>query len=356
MIYEHSFKIGNRTIGARQPAYFIADIGANHDGQLGRAKDLIKLAKDFGVDCAKFQHFQASKIVSAVGFDGMNSAHQRAWDKSVFEVYADASINPDWNAELADTCKQVGIDFMTSPYDIVSAYDNWKLMPAFKIGSGEISNLPFIEEVAKFQNIIFLATGASTMPEVEAAVQAVLRHTPRLCLMQCNTNYTGSFDNFAYVNLKVISHYLSRFPHMPVGLSDHTPGHVCVLGAVALGASVIEKHFTDDATRKGPDHAFALEPDDWHRMVSDTRWLEQALGDGMKDIEVNEFESRIVQRRALRLKDSREAGAMIVADALEALRPCPDKAYTPAQIGKVVGRRLRGSKEAGQELYPEDLE
>ena len=349
------FKIGERIISKNSPVYFVADLGANHDGNLTRAKDLICQAKMAGADCAKFQHFKASKIVSAVGFDGFKTAHQRGWDKSVFEMYEDASINPDWNEELAATCREVGIDFMTTPYDLETVDSIDHLVKAYKIGSGDITYLQLIERIARKSKPVFLATGASTMEEVERAVMQVLQNNIPLCLMQCNTNYTGDVENMRHVNLRVLEAYRLRWPALPLGLSDHTSSHVAVLGAVALGATVIEKHFTDHRWRNGPDHAFALEPHLWREMVEGVRELEKALGDGVKRVEDNEVESRIVQRRALRMKIDGWLGDRMEAWAMEALRPCPDGALTPAQVDEVVGKVLRWNKKAGLELYRNDF-
>src|SRR5262249_13384674 len=134
-----------------------------------------------------------------------------------------------------------------------------------------------------------------------------------------NTNYTGSLENFAYVNLRVIQSYALHWPGLPLGLSDHTPGHATALGAVALGARVIEKHFTDDTTRKGPDHPFSMTPATWRDMVDRTRELERALGDGVKRVEANEADTVVVQRRCLRAASSLPAGKVLAASDLEAL-------------------------------------
>lgn len=356
MTYDDYFKIGDRVIAAGAPTYFIADIGANHDGNLTRAKELIKLAKEAGADCAKFQHFKAEKIVSAVGFEGVKSAHQRGWDKSVFEVYQDASINPDWNSELHATALECGIDFMTTPYDFETVKEVEPLVKAFKIGSGDITFHQLIRFIAYRGKPVFLATGASTLAEVAEAVENVLLYNRQLCLMQCNTNYTGDMENFSHVNLKVLQTFADTWPGMPLGLSDHTPGHSAVLGAVALGASVIEKHFTDDKSRQGPDHRFALTKWDWILMVQSVRELERALGDGKKVVEDNEIESRVVQRRALRLKTDQQIGTVLTGNMMEPLRPCPNGAYTPAQADEVAGRTILKAMAAGQEIYPEDLE
>jgi N-acetylneuraminate synthase len=337
--------------------YFIADIGANHDGSLDRAKELIKLCKESGANCAKFQHFKAKDIVSAYGFKslGVGMAHQVSWEKPVHEVYEDYSINRDWNNALAESCRVVGIDFMTTPYDFEAADQVYDLVKGYKIGSGDITYLSLIEHISKKGKPVYLATGASTMEEVERAVETILKYNSQLCLLQCNTNYTGSLDNFRHVNLNVLKAYALHWPHLRLGLSDHTPGHSTALGAVALGATVIEKHFTDDKTRKGPDHKFAMMPHEWNYMILLVRELELAMGDGVKRVEANESESVIVQRRALRLKIDHCARSKIFEDDIEALRPCPDGALTPAQLDEVIGRQLVQKLPSGREIYPENL-
>jgi N-acetylneuraminate synthase len=334
--------------------YFIADIASNHDGSLDRAKELIKLCAESGAHCAKFQHFKAESIVSAEGFKSLKIAHQAKWEKPVFETYQDYSLNREWNSVLAETANGCGIDFMTTPYDFEAVDQVYDLVPGYKIGSGDITYLQLIEYIAKKGKPVYLATGASTMEEVERAVEAVLKHNPHLCLLQCNTNYTGDEENFKYVNLNVLHSYRLHWPSVILGLSDHTHGSSTALGAVALGAKVIEKHFTDDATRIGPDHAFAMEPPEWKSMVKAVRELELAMGDGVKRVEANEAESVIVQRRALRLKTD-HGKEQIHAEDIEALRPCPDGALNPSQLDDVVGRTLTHGLPAGREIYPENL-
>jgi sialic acid synthase SpsE len=357
MRYDSSFAIGGREISLHAPTYFVADIAANHDGDLQRAKELIKLAKDAGADAAKFQHFKAESIVSDYGFRSLGGqiAHQAKWAKPVFEVYVDYSINRDWNHILAETAADAGIHWMTTPYDIEAVDSVVDLLPAFKIGSGDITWPAFIEYVAGKGKPMLLATGAATMSDVETAVEAVLRKNRKLCLMQCNTNYTGSLENLSHVNLRVLRAYALHWPGLPLGLSDHTPGHATVLGAVAFGARVIEKHFTDDRTRTGPDHPFSMTPATWRDMVDRSRELETALGDGVKRIEANEQDSAVVQRRCLRLKRDLPAGTKLTAEHLEALRPAPRGAFTPAQIGEVLGKRLVRALVAGHEISVGDI-
>ena len=334
-----SFRIGNQVVGLNEPTYFIADIAANHDGDLHRAKDLIYLAAEAGSDAAKFQHFTAMTIVSDRGFRdlGGDLSHQASWQKSVFEVYQDASINPDWTPILKETCKQAGIEFFTSPYSFQLVDEVDPYVPAYKVGSGDITWTDIIEHMAKKGKPILIATGASTTDDVSRAVHAALRITPDVCVMQCNTNYTGSTENFSHIHLRVIETFREMFPGMVLGLSDHTPGHATVLGAIALGARVVEKHFTDDCGREGPDHGFSMDPVSWRLMVDHSRELESALGSPVKDIADNEIDTIVVQRRSIRAARDISAGQVIQSEDLEVLRPCPEDGIQPYQLNEIVG-------------------
>jgi sialic acid synthase SpsE len=357
MNYETRLKIGERMLAIDCPSYFIADIAANHDGDLQRAKDLIRRAKDAGADAAKFQHFDAPKIVSDYGFRNLPvpQTHQSKWDKPIFEVYKQYSINNDWNQTLWETAREVGIDWMTTPYDKEATDRVVDLLPAFKIGSGDLTWLESVAHIASKGKPVFLATGASDFAEVEEAVETILAINRQLCLLQCNTNYTGELENFTYINLRVLQTYARHWPGMPLGLSDHTPGHATVLGAIALGARAIEKHFTDDTARKGPDHGFSMDPVTWREMVDRARELENALGDGIKRVEKNELETAIVQRRSIRLKRDLSAGTILQSDHLVSLRPAPAGSIAPSRIRTVLGRRLVRDKVQGSELRLDDL-
>jgi len=350
--------IQGRAIGRQHPTYFIADIAANHDGDLGRAKELIYLAAEAGADAAKFQHFQAESIVSDHGFKHLAGphGHQANWKKSVFEVYKDASVNLDWTQTLKDTCDKAGIPFFTTPYalDVVDYMDPY--VPAYKIGSGDITWTGMIERVASKGKPYILASGAASMDEVHRAVCAALAVNPQFALMQCNTNYTASLENFRFIQLNVLKCYREMYPDMVLGLSDHTPGHATVLGAVALGARMIEKHFTDDNHRPGPDHAFAMDPRSWRDMVDRTRELEAALGNGIKKVEDNEAQTVVVQRRALRAGSALVRGQVISEADLAPLRPCPPDAVQPWQAANLIGRSLRRDIAKGDYLRLGDVE
>lgn len=230
-----------------------------------------------------------------------------------------------------------------------------KYVPAYKVGSGEIDWIEALEYMASKGKPMIIATGASTIGEVQRAVHAVFALNKDVVLMQCNTNYTASLENFKYINLNVLKTYATMFPNVVLGLSDHTPGHATVLGAVALGARVIEKHFTDDNNREGPDHPFAMNPQTWAEMVENTRQLEQALGSTDKFVAGNEVETVIIQRRCLRASRNIVKGEVFTREMIDVLRPATPGAILPDQIEKVIGLRAIENIPSGQEIRWTDL-
>lgn len=349
--------IGDRKIGLNHPTYFIADIAANHDGDLDRAKTLIHLAKETGADAAKFQNFDAPKIVSDYGFSHMNSqvSHQANWKKSVVEVYRAASIPFEWTLTLMEECQKVGIDYFSSPYDFAAIDFLDSYVPVYKAGSGEIDWIEALERMASKGKPFFVATGASTIGEVQKAVHAILEINLQLVLMQCNTNYTASPENYDHLHLNVLKTYAAMFPGVILGLSDHTHALAPVIGAVTLGARVIERHFTDSNDREGPDHKFAMNPDNWAKMVEETRLLERALGGADKFICDNERQTAVVQRRCLRAARDIKAGEVFTREMIDVLRPATTGAIKPDQIEQVIGTKALTDLAYGQELRWTDL-
>ena len=346
----------NRSVTS--PTYFIADVAANHDGSLERAIELIRLAAKAGADAAKFQNFKAETIVSSQGFKdlGKKMTHQATWTKDVVEVYKDAELPMEWTEALVKACADNGIDYFTAPYDLEFIPYFATRMPYFKVGSGDITWKESLEMMASQGKPILLATGASELWEVERAVELISQFNIPIVLMQCNTNYTGSEDNFDHLNLLALNEFREKFPDVILGLSDHSIGHIAVLGAVALGARAIEKHFTDDTNRVGPDHGFSLDPTTWKKMVEETRILERCLGNGHKRVEPNEVEARIVQRRALRFTRDMQSGATVSTEDVIALRPCPTDGIDPFDIDDVVGRKLVQEVSRDQLIRKSDFE
>jgi N-acetylneuraminate synthase len=352
-----SIRLGCRDVGEDLAAYFVADIAANHDGDLDRACQLVHLAAEAGADAAKFQNFRAETIVSDAGFRalGLKLSHQATWDRSVFEVYQAASIPLEWTPTLHQACDHAGIDYMTTPYDLAMIDALTPHVSAWKVGSGDVTWHEEIARLAASGKPVLLATGASSMEDVQLAMRVVLDRTAQVVLMQCNTNYSGDLDNFHHISLRVLETYAEAFPGVVLGLSDHTPGHATVLGAVALGARVIEKHFTDDQSRKGPDHAFSMTPADWADMVARTRELEAALGSRRKRVMDNEQETVIAQRRAVRAARDLPADVVLTAGDLVPLRPCPADALPPYRAVELVARRTVRALGQGECVRLEDV-
>jgi N-acetylneuraminate synthase len=342
MIRNVEIKIGSTKVGLDHPPYFIAEIGSNFDGDLQRAKDLIYLAKDSGAHAAKFQHYTAECLVSDEGFKSLGSmvSHQSGWKSSVYETYHKASLPREWTNELKETCDDAGIEFLTAPYsleliDYISPY-----VSAIKIGSGEITYTQLLERAGKLGKPILLACGASSAEDVQRAVQALGTRGSDLILMQCNTNYLPGTENTRFLNLNVLDNFAEYFPNAVLGLSDHTGGFVGVLGAIAKGARVIEKHFTDSVDRQGPDHPFSMTPSTWKEMVSLSNEVFASLGDGVKKVEPNEVETVIVQRRGICAAQDLRPGQTLTTEDLTFLRPCPDEAFHPYQIDELLGRKI----------------
>lgn len=348
--FSSELKIGSSLVKREGNPYFIADIGANHNGSLEKAKELIYMCAEAGAHAAKFQHFKADTIVSKHGFESLKTgqSHQSKWKKSVFEVYKDASINLEWTETLVETCKDAGVEFFTSPYslELVDYVDPF--VPAYKVGSGDITWPEIIEKMGSKKKPLLLACGASTVDEIDFAVNTALKQTSDIVIMQCNTNYTASLENFKFINLNVIKTLRAMYPDAILGLSDHTPGHSTVLGAIALGANVIEKHFTDNNENEGPDHKFAMNPKSWREMVERSQELTLALGSGVKKVEENEKETVVVQRRSIRLTQDVKPGEVLTKEHLQCLRPCPDDAIEPYNLEKVIGSRVNDGISKGE--------
>lgn len=345
----NQMQIDDRLISEDRPTYFIADISANHDGDLERAKRLISLAAEAGADAAKFQHFEAAQIVSDQGFQALKGqlSHQAKWKRSVYEVYQSASLPRDWTPVLEQECRRCGIAFFSSPYDVEAVDLLDPYVAVYKIGSGDVTWLEFIDYIGAKGKPVLIAAGAATLEEVRAAVRILEKRGVPIGLFQCNTNYTGSRENFRYIHLNVLKTFRYEFPNVILGLSDHTPGHATVLGAVALGARLIEKHFTDDNDREGPDHPFSMTPKTWREMVDRTRELESALGGEEKKVEENELETVVIQRRGIRANTDLKRGTKISRDLISVLRPAPRDAFTAAEIEQVVGAELLVDVPAG---------
>jgi N-acetylneuraminate synthase len=256
---------------------------------------------------------------------------------------------------LARVASDNGVAFFTSPYDFEAVDHVDEFVPAYKIGSGDIDWLEMLQHIASKGKPVIIASGASDMHDVKCAVETLRAQNAEICLMQCNTNYTGDASNLRFLNLNVLTTFQREFPDILLGLSDHTHGHVSVLGAVALGARMIEKHFTDDTSRIGPDHGFSMTPTTWKEMVEATRSLEAALGDGVKRVEENELSTALIQRRGVRFSSDLPAGHIIMREDLIPLRPLEPGGIPVAKIASLLGREVAKNVSIDQAVLPECL-
>ncbi len=343
-------KIGMRYLGADSSCYVIAEIGSNFNGSISNAKKLIKLAKDAGADAAKFQSFVPEKIISRHGFE-KKLAFQAKWKKSVWEIYDEAQLPLSWHKELSRYAKSVGIDFMSTPYYYEAVDELVKLkVPAIKIGSGEITNLEFLKYVGKTMKPILLATGASTMQEVEEAVSTIRSAgNTKIILMQAITQYPSPTTE---ANLKVMETFREKFK-LNVGYSDHSPGSLVILASVAMGACVIEKHFTANTKLRGPDHVHSLDTTDFRQMVQNIRLLERALGNGIKKVETSERETRIIQRRGVWTIKKISKGERFSKSNVDVLRPT--LGIPASKYGLVIGKAAKRNFEAYEPIKEHDL-
>lgn len=371
--------------------YFIADIAANHDGDLIKAKELVHAASESGADAAKFQNFLAKTIVSDVGFKilGEQISHQSKWKKSVYETYRDAELPFDWSNELLDACKKYNIDFFSASYDLGITKKLKKFSEIFKIGSGEITWLEHLKLIENIYDYIIIATGASTIKDVETAYNILKKKN--IVLMQCNTNYTANnfedskerYKRFASINLKVLDQYKKKFPKAILGLSDHTLSDTTVLASIGLyNVKVIEKHFTLNNDDEGPDHPFSITPMNWRRMVNrvneyhnlianhsnfqskfnelekfvdDAKELELCLGDGIKKIEENEKLTSVIQRRGLYTNKTLHSGQILTRSDIDILRPCIKEGFCASELELIINKQIKKKLIKGDLLRKEDL-
>lgn len=336
----------------RAPCVLIAEAGVNHNGDLDLARRLVDVAADAGADAVKFQTFRAEKVASPAA---PKADYQRLTtnpEESHGDMLRRLELAPEAHRELWDHCRARGLAFLSTPFDPESCdlLDELEV-PAFKIASGEITNLLLLEHVARKGRPVILSTGMSDLEEVAQAVVVLSRAgCARPVLLHCVSTYPA---DPADANLRAME-TLRRAFDLPVGFSDHTAGLAVALAAAALGARVIEKHFTLDRTLPGPDHRASLEPLELAELVAGIRAVEASLGTGIKAPQPSEANTRQVARRSLIAAQEIPSGTVLERGHLDALRP--GTGIPPIDLDRVVGRRTRASLRAGQMITWEDLE
>lgn len=339
-------KIGRTRIGAAHRPYVIAEIGINHNGDARVAVEMVRAAAAAGSDAVKLQAFTASKLV-APGRAG-RLAHVEDDAKELFErLELGAS---DFHL-VRDACREAGVAFIVTPFDEDSADMLHEIgVDAFKIASGDITHIPLLKHVASKGRPVILSTGASNLAEIDAAVRTIRRAAKvPLALLHCVSRYPAQADE---MNLRAIE-TMSRRYGVPVGLSDHTLGIAVSIAAAALGASIIEKHFTTSRRLPGPDQGLSVEPAELRDLIQGARIAWEARGDGKKVPSRGESGARRQARRGLHVVREMARGEKIRPTDVAALRPACGIA--PAQLGRIIGRRTRRRLPAWSPLEAKDL-
>lgn len=328
--------IGTRRVGKGQPCFIIAEAGVNHNGSLRLAKKLVDAAKRAGANAIKFQTFKSENLVT---IQGEMAEYQK---KNIGKIESQLVMLKKLELKYSDFrtlkkyCGKKKIMFLSTPHTDDAADFLASLVPAFKIGSGDLTNIPLLEKIAKKKKPVIISTGMATIAEVRDAVQAIKKQgNSKIIILHCTTSYPCSFQE---VNLKAMKTLQDEF-HVPIGYSDHTVGIVVPVMAIALGANVIEKHLTLNKELSGPDHKASLEPDEFKEMVEAIRGAEKALGDGIKKPNPNEERIKKVARKSIVAKIDILSGAKISTSMLIVKRP--GTGIQPVMMKQVTKKRAK---------------
>ena len=333
----------------------IAEAGVNHNGDLQKAIELIDVAASAGANYVKFQSFKAEKLVNTSAQKADYQKNNMLGDEDTqFRMLKKLEMGEDWYPVLIERCQDKGIHFLSTGFDVDSIdFLNDLDIPFYKIPSGEITNKPYLQHIARKGKDIILSTGMANLQEVKDAVEVIEAEgitRERITVLHCNTEYPTPMQD---VNLLAM-HHIARELQVKIGYSDHTLGIEVPIAAVALGAVVIEKHFTIDRTLPGPDHAASLEPDELKAMVSAIRNIEQAIsGSGIKEPSDSEMKNLSIVRKSLHYKKKFTKGYQMKTDDFIVLRPATG--INPMQIDDFVGRELNSDVIEGQTSNNEDF-
>jgi N,N'-diacetyllegionaminate synthase len=338
-----------------QKVIIIAEAGVNHNGDILLAKKLIDVAAEAGADFVKFQTFKADKLVSK---EAKKAAYQEKnlqdGDNTQHKMLKRLELSHENHLELIKHCQQQNIKFFSTAFDVEGIQYLDKLgLTVFKSPSGEITNYPYLKELAKTEKPIILSTGMASLGEIEEAILVLEKYgcsRERITVLHCNTEYPTPMED---VNLKAMN-IIGKAFGVAIGYSDHTLGIEVPVSAVALGATVIEKHFTLDRNLPGPDHKASLEPEELKAMVKAIRNTELAIsGSGRKEPSFSESKNKEIARKSLHLAKKMAKGDMLTEDNLISLRP--GSGISPMEWNNVIGRRLKSDKTAFEILNWSDL-
>ncbi len=330
----------------------IAEAGVNHNGDINLAKRLIDAAVEAGVDYVKFQTFKASKSVTAdAGKADYQKQNTGNTSETQFEMLRKLELSEAQHYELMHYCKERNINFLSTAFDLESLDFLKELgLSLFKVPSGELTNLPYLEKIARLADSLILSTGMSTLGEIEDAVTVLRANTgAQITILHCNTEYPTPFSD---VNLLAMN-TIKRHFNLTIGYSDHTIGIEVPIAAVALGAKIIEKHFTLDRNMDGPDHAASIEPDELKAMVSAIRNIELALGESIKEPSASELKNINIARKSIHLSRAIEAHEILSEGDFQMLRP--GDGISPMKYRQFIGKKIKAALPQGHKLALEDF-
>lgn len=316
--------------------FIIAEAGVNHNGSPEMAERMIEVAAEVGADAVKFQSFKADHIVSKYAPKAEHQKEERVKDRSQLEMLRELELDEKAHMDLLACSKAKGIHFISSPFDIESAEFLHRIgLPIFKIPSGEITNLPYLRVIGRFAKNVILSTGMANLGEIEAALGVITGSgttIDKITILHCSTEYPTPLQD---VNLSAMHTIKNAFPGAKVGYSDHTHGIEIAIAAVAMGATVIEKHFTLDRTLPGPDHKASIEPQELKSMVQAIRNVEIALGSGIKGPNPSEEKTKLAVRKSLIAAKAIRKGEILSADNVTVKRP--GTGISPMRWNEVIG-------------------
>lgn len=338
-------KIEHKSVGYGEPVFIVAEAGVNHNGDVDLGKKLIDAAKDAETDAVKFQAFKAENLVTKYAEKARYQKATTGPNESQYNMIKKLELKAEEFRELYDYAKKKNIIFLSSTVDKESVDLLGNLgVPAFKVASGEITNFPLLRYIAGKKKPVILSTGMSTLDEIEDALEVIRQKGVQdIVLLHCVTSYPAKIED---VNLRVIETLRHRFK-LPVGFSDHTLGITASIASAALGAVLIEKHFTLDTSLPGPDHKASLEPDELKEMVRAIRDVEKALGDGIRKLTEDEERIKKVARRSIVAKVRIPKGTIITEDMLDLKRP--GVGIEPKYLNDIIGKRAK------KDITPDEL-
>lgn len=337
-------QINGRTIGDGNPSYIIAEMSANHAGSIAHAKEIIHAAKESGADCVKIQTYTADTITMDCHNEYFHIDNGTWEGENLYSLYQKAYTPWEWQAELYETAKKVGIDFFSTPFDFTAVDFLEEIgMEFYKIASFELVDIPLIDYVAQKRKPIIMSTGMASLGEIEEAVKTVRKYDCPLALLKCSSAYPAIPDS---MNLKTIPNMKEVF-NLPVGLSDHSMGSIAAVTAVALGANVIEKHFCISRTIDNPDASFSMEAKEFEEMVKNIRDAERAMGKICYEVTESEMSNRAFRKSLFVAKDIKK-GEKLTKENIRIIRP--GQGMEPKYYYDVLGKTALEDISAGTPL------